>query len=172
MRDNTDDHTDLSGPDRDHRTGAGVLLSLVPGRDVAGVHPGGSARPGHRPARRRAARGPRPVRPAARPAPACRMAPRGPERAWPEQRSGGRERVPVRVPRRPSEPPAWRFRVRRAVAVAVGVLVTAAFVVGLGLLADTASAARHAPGGERAVTVGSLAPVPEVSGQVPGAPGR
>ncbi|MBN9099424.1 MULTISPECIES: hypothetical protein [unclassified Pseudonocardia] len=170
MRDHTD--AEMFGPETTHgRTGSGATLSLVPALvpahgepvpDAPGVDDGVSARPGHRPARRRAS-GPRPVRPAAtagRQAPGCRTVSRPAERAWPEQRSGAHERVLVRAPQRASEPLAWKFRVRRAVAGLVALLVTAAVVVGLGLLADAASAARHAPAGhEQTVTVGSLTPV-------------
>lgn len=175
MRDHTDG--EMFGPENKRaRTRSGAILTLVPARDAddsaIGVDAGVSARPDHRPARRRAS-GPRPVRPAApagvRRVPTCRPGSRVPGRAWPEQVAVGRERVLARAPRRASEPLAWRFRVRRAVAGAVAVLVTAAVVFGLGLLADVASAARHAPvGNEQTVTVGSLTPVQTGSAQEQG----
>lgn len=63
---------------------------------------------------------------------------------------------------------------RRAVASAVAVLVAAAVVVGLGLLADAASAGRHTgPAGvERTVTDLSPTLVHGESGQVLGVPVR
>ena len=175
MRDHTDADMlgDTLGSDTyDGRTRSGATLSLVPGPASGndGVDGGASTRAGHRPVRRRAP-GPRPVRPAAGPAgagsaPACRTVSRRPGQVWPEPRSAGRERVLVRHLRRPSEPLALRFRVRRAVAGMVAVLVMAAVVVGLGLLADVASAARHATPGERIVTGDSLTSVQVRSGQV------
>ncbi len=188
MRDHTD--VDMFGPETKHgRTRSGAPLSLVPAPapvrraightsgHAVGVDGGVSARPGHRPARRRAS-GPRPVRPAAaagaRQAPGARTVSRGPGQAWPEQQAAGHGRVILRGSQRASESLAWKFRVRRAVAGAVAVLVAAAVVVGLGLLADAASAARQsAPAGvEHTVTVGSLTPVQEESGQVLAVPVR
>jgi hypothetical protein len=180
MREHTSDHTETHTGDHtatfNRRRGSGTLLSLVPDL-VPDLDAGVSARPCHRPARpchrpTRRVVGPRPVRPSgvrSGPVPGCGAVSRT-GRARPERGPGGRERVLVRSPRRHSEPLAWRFRVRRAAAVVVAVVVAAVVVVGLGLLADAASATRDAPAGhERTVTVGSLtsvAPAPERGGPV------
>jgi hypothetical protein len=113
----------------------------------------GSVRVGPR-ARRRVP-GPRPVRPtvapvAVRPAPVER-----PVSRFPAHRSGPRVLERHAVLARPAV--ALRFRVRRMVAGLLAVLVTAAVVVGLGLLADSASAARapESPAVHPGVTVGA-----------------
>ncbi len=109
---------------------------------------GGRARLGQQ--ARRPAAGPRPVRPAvapvwARPAPVERHAVRIPSRA--------REpRVLARRPVAQAPVEALRFRVRRVVAGMLATVVTVAVVVGLGLLADAASAART-PAARSAITV-------------------
>jgi hypothetical protein len=135
--------------------------NLGAGFGVVTADGGVRARIGHRAPRRRAS-GPRPVRPAVlsigvRPAQVER--PRVDAR-----RPAPGPRVLVR---RPVPPPvlALRFRIRRAVAGVLVVLAAAAVVVGLGLLADAASAVRTAPA-EHIVTDSSLTPGHEVPGQV------
>lgn len=108
------------------------------------------------PRRRRRVTGPRPVRPRVVPVAVRPAQPARPVRAGAPVRAGGRM-LPRAVPA-----PSARVLRRRRVAATIGMaLLAAAVVVGLGLLADVAAAARH-PGASLTV----VAPSP---GQVAGA---
>lgn len=122
--------------------GAGVGSAGVgsAGVGLAMAARGARARVGQQAPRRRAS-GPHHVRPAVvpvgvRPTPAERPACRAPSQVVPGPR------VLVRRPLSPPPVVARRIRFRRAVAGVLATLVTVAVVVGLGLLADAASAAR------------------------------
>ncbi len=129
-----------------------------------------------RPAPRRRGSGPRPVRPVVN---AVAVRPAEVERPR-LQRSGPGRRAPLRAPaarwlvRRPlAAPPAAGAlgRVGRFLAGLAVAVVSAALVVGLGLLADRVAASRGEEArppvpAERIVTDHSLAPVSQAPGQV------
>jgi hypothetical protein len=129
-----------------------------------------------RPAARRRGSGPQPARPMAN---AVAVRPTEAERPR-MQRSGPGGRAPLRAPaarmlvRRPlAAPPAVGALgpVRRILAGLAVTVVSAALMVGLGLLADRVAASRGAEArppvsAERIVTDGSLSPVSQHPGQV------